>query len=175
VTYQMIRDLLDRLRQDRPKLAPLRVWYAYAHLDEEAGSDDKPHSQAPGVPSHHSRASSRHSREGGNPVSELTALVSLIRRVCGLDATLTPYATTVRRNFQDWIMRHHSGAGQKFNEEQMAWLHMIRDHVISSFNIERDDLEMAPFDARGGMGRMYQLFGERMDDVLGELNRELVA
>ena len=26
VTYQMIRDLLERLRQDRPKLAPLRVW-----------------------------------------------------------------------------------------------------------------------------------------------------
>ena len=52
---------------------------------------------------------------------------------------------------------------------------MIRDHVISSFHIERDDLEMAPFDAKGGMGRMYQLFGDSMDAVIEELNRELVA
>ena len=57
----------------------------------------------------------------------------------------------------------------------MAWLQMIRDHIISSFHIERDDLEMAPFDSKGGMGRMYQLFGERMDEVIEELNKELVA
>ncbi|MDO9318253.1 MAG: type I restriction-modification enzyme R subunit C-terminal domain-containing protein [Gammaproteobacteria bacterium] len=148
VTYPMIRALLERLRQDRPKLAPLRVWTAYAHLDNYRGE---------------------------NPISDLTALVALIRRVTGLDTTLTNYAATVRRNFQSWIMQHHSGAGEKFNEEQMAWLHMIREHVISSFHIERDDLEMAPFDSKGGMGRMYQLFGERMDGVIEELNRELVA
>jgi type I restriction enzyme R subunit len=148
VTYPMIKSLLERLRQDRPKLAPLRVWSAYAHLDNY---------------------------QGDNPISELTALVALIRRVTGLDSSLTPYAATVQRNFKNWIFRHHSGAGEKFNEEQMAWLQMIRDHVISSFHIERDDLEMAPFDAQGGMGRMYQLFGDRMDSVIDELNRELVA
>ncbi|MDP1930503.1 MAG: type I restriction-modification enzyme R subunit C-terminal domain-containing protein [Gammaproteobacteria bacterium] len=148
VTYPMIRELLERLRHDRPKLAPLRVWQAYAHLDNYRGE---------------------------NPVSDLTALVALIRRVTGLDTALSTYAATVRRNFQSWIMQHHSGAGEKFNEEQMAWLHMIREHIISSFHIERDDLETAPFDSKGGMGRMYQLFGERMDGVIEELNRELVA
>ena len=148
VTYQMIRDLLERLRQDRPKLAPMRVWQAYAHLDQY---------------------------KGDNPLGDLTALVALIRRVVGLDSTLSTYAATVQRNFKHWIFRHHSGAGEKFNEEQMAWLQMIRDHVISSFHIERDDLEMAPFDSQGGLGRMYQLFGERMDEVIEELNRELVA
>ncbi|TNE84132.1 MAG: DEAD/DEAH box helicase [Gammaproteobacteria bacterium] len=153
VTYQMIRDLLERLRHDRPKLAPLRVWHAYAHLDgyyEKGGQRD-------------------------NPVSDLTALVALIRRVSGLDNSISTYAATVRRNFQRWIMQHHSGAGEKFNEQQMAWLHMIRDHITSSFHMERDDLEMAPFDARGGMGKMYQLFGDKMDAVIEELNKELVV
>ncbi len=175
VSYDMIKTLLDQLRQDRPKLAPMRVWQAYQHLDA----------------SRHSRHSlARHSREGGNPsegtspstpigggnpISELAALVALIRRVCGIDEVLTPYNQTVRRNFQHWILQHHSGAGEKFNEAQMAWLHMIRDHVISSFHMERDDLEMAPFDAKGGMGKMYQLFGDQMDEVIEELNRELVA
>ena len=148
VTYQMIRELLERLRSDRPKLAPLRVWQAYAHLDNY---------------------------KGDSPIGDLTALVALLRRVTGLDNTLSTYAATVRRNFQSWIMQHHSGAGEKFNEEQMAWLQMVRDHIISSFHIERDDLEMAPFDSKGGMGRMYQLFGDGMDEVIKELNRELVA
>ena len=57
----------------------------------------------------------------------------------------------------------------------MAWLQMIRDHVITSFHIERDDLDMAPFDSAGGLGKMFQLFGEKMDPLIAELNEVLVA
>ncbi len=148
ITYDMIRQVMEKLKRDRPKLAPLRVWRAYAVLDEYKGE---------------------------NPTSELTALVSLIRRACGIDKTVSRYSETVRRNFQDWIMQYHSGGEPKFNKEQMEWLHMIRDHIISSFHIERDDLDMSPFDARGGMGRMYQLFGDTMDNLIDELNEVLVA
>ncbi|MCD6047073.1 MAG: box helicase [Gammaproteobacteria bacterium] len=152
VTYPQIKALLEKLKHDRPKLAPLRIWQAYEYLDN-----------------------TRHSREGGNPISELTALVSLIRRVCGLDQTITPFDKTVRKNFQNWIMKYHAGGSDKFNEQQMAWLHLIRDHIANSFHLERDDLHMTPFDAQGGLGKMYQLFGDRMDWVMNELNRELVA
>ena len=148
MTYAMIREVFDRLKNDKPRLAPMRVWQAYALLDEYKGSQ---------------------------PASEMTALVALIRRVCGIDATLSPYSATVRRNFQNWIMTHHSGSGEKFNEEQMDWLRMIRDHISSSFHLERDDLEMAPFDGKGGMGQMYKLFGDRMDEVINELNEALAA
>ena len=72
-------------------------------------------------------------------------------------------------------MKRHSGGGEKFNEEQMDWLRMIRDHVANSFHIERDDLEMSPFDRQGGLGKMYQLFGVKMDTLLDELNEVLVA
>ena len=81
----------------------------------------------------------------------------------------------MRRNFQNWIMKRHSGGGEKFNEEQMDWLRMIRDHIINSFHCDRDDLEMAPFDAQGGLGRMYQLFGDQMDNVINEMNEALAA
>jgi type I restriction enzyme R subunit len=148
VTYAMIKVVLDALKTDRPKLAPLRVWRAFALLDEYKGAD---------------------------PVNELTALVALIRRVCGIDAKLAPYADTVRRNFQNWILRRHSGAGEKFTGEQLEWLHMVRDHIATSIHMERDDLDMAPFDSRGGLGRMYQLFGNGMDELIGELNEALVA
>ena len=148
LTYAMIREMFVRLKSDKPRLSPLRVWQAYALLDEY---------------------------KGAQPLSELTALVALIRRVCGIDATISPYSETVRRNFQNWTMTRHSGGGEKFNEEQMDWLRMIRDHIISSFHLDRDDLDMAPFDGKGGMGRMYQLFGDRMDSVIKELNEALAA
>ena len=148
LTFDMIRTVLEKLRGDKPALAPLRVWQAYSQLDEYKGKQ---------------------------PANELTALVALIRRACGIDATISPYSETVRKNFQNWIMKHHSGGGVKFNEQQMVWLHMIRDHVITSFHIERNDLEMSPFDAQGGMSKMHQLFGEQMDDVINELNEVLAA
>ena len=148
LTFEMIREVFEKLKSDRPRLAPLRVWQAYAVLDEYNGSQ---------------------------PASELSALVALIRRVCGIDKKISTYSDTVRRNFQNWIMTHHSGSGEKFNEEQMDWLRMIRDHIITSFHLDRGDLDMAPFDSQGGLGQTYKLFGERMDAVIDELNEALAA
>jgi type I restriction enzyme R subunit len=148
LNFELIRQVLDKLRADKPRLAPLRVWQAYRQLDDY---------------------------QGVQPVSELAALVALIRRVCGMDDKLSAFDDTVRRNFQNWVMKHHSGGGEKFNKEQMNWLQMIRDHVANSFHIERDDLEMSPFDGQGGLGKMYQLFGAKMDTLLDELNEALVA
>jgi type I restriction enzyme R subunit len=148
VTYAMISSLLAILKADRPRLAPAYVWRAYAHLDDY---------------------------KGDAPASELTQLVALIRRVCGLDATLTGTEERVRRNFQSWILKRHSGAGEKFDEPQMDWLRMIRDHIATSLRIERDDLDLTPFDAKGGLGGMYALFGPRMDAVMSEMNEALAG
>jgi type I restriction enzyme R subunit len=41
--------------------------------------------------------------------------------------------------------------------------------------LEREDLDYTPFDAEGGVGKMYQLFGSDMDEIIDELNKELVA
>jgi type I restriction enzyme R subunit len=101
--------------------------------------------------------------------------MALIRRACGIDKSLCAYPETVRRNFQSWIMKRHAGNGQKFTEEQMEWLHMIRDHIMNSFHMERNDLDKTPFNAVGGMGKMYQLFGEKMDSLIDEMNEALAA
>ena len=34
-------------------------------------------------------------------------------------------------------MKYHSGNSDKFNEQQMTWLHLIRDHIASSVHFER--------------------------------------
>lgn len=101
--------------------------------------------------------------------------MELIRRACGIDKTITPYDDTVSRNFQNWVLKRHSGNTPKFNEQQMEWLRMIRDHIANSLHLERDDLDLSPFDSRGGLGRMWRIFGEEMGSLIEELNEALAA
>ena len=78
------------------------------------------------------------------------------------------------KRFQDWVFKKQAGA-LKFTEEQMHWLRLIKEHIASSFHLDRDDLDYAPFNAKGGLMKMWQLFGKDMDEVIDELNTELVA
>jgi type I restriction enzyme R subunit len=155
LTYAMIRELVDVLQADKPALAPLRVWQAYEQLE-----------QVNGPPDFVVRA--------GSPKNELIALVSLVRHVCGIDPSLTSYDRVVDKNFQAWVFKKQAGA-LKFTEEQMQWLRMIKDYVATSFHIEKDDFDLSPFNAEGGLGKMWQLFGEQTDSIIQELNEALAA
>jgi type I restriction enzyme R subunit len=39
----------------------------------------------------------------------------------------------------------------------------------------RYDLDYAPFDGKGGIGKMYQLFSNEMDTIIDEMNEALAA
>ena len=74
-----------------------------------------------------------------------------------------------------WVMNRHKGNAPKFNEEQMSWLRMIRDHIKTSFHIEKDDFDFVPLDGQGGLTKMWQLFGKETEKLIEELNEELAA
>jgi len=63
----------------------------------------------------------------------------------------------------------------KFNEEQMLWLRMIKDYVVNSFHIDKDDFDLNTFNAQGGLGKMWQLFGDNTEEIINELNEVLAA
>lgn len=147
VTFKMISDVLELIADNKPRLAPFNVWNAYTQLEKVQGT---------------------------TPLSELTALVSLIRRVTGIDPLLTAYENTVNKNFQDWVFKKQAG-NLKFSQEQMDWLRMIKEHIIASISIEAADLDYNPFDSKGGIGKMYQLFGNQTAELLNELNEALTA
>jgi type I restriction enzyme R subunit len=111
---------------------------------------------------------------GKSPKDELIALVSLIRRVTGMDNKLTAYDKTVDRNFQKWVFDKQAGA-LKFNEEQMNWLRMMKEHIATSFHIEVENLDYTPFDAHGGRGMMFALFGNGMNAVISEMNEAMAV
>lgn len=62
-----------------------------------------------------------------------------------------------------------------FSPEQLQWLELIRDQVAASMGIEMDDFEYAPFAQKGGAGRAFQVFGDRLQPLLNELNEVLAA
>ena len=148
ITFKMIKEVMEKLKLEKPLLAPDYVWDAYTTLNSE---------------------------KSNQPKDELTALVSLIRKACGIDQKLTPYDKTIDDNFNKWIFKQHSGQHNRFSAEQLDWLRMIKDHVMSSYHIEIDDLDYTPFDAKGGRGKMHQLFGNEMNEIINELNEVLAA
>lgn len=107
-------------------------------------------------------------------LAKLTDLISIIRFEMGYADKLTPFADKVNYNFMQWTLRRNAGAVH-FTEEQMEWLRMIKDHIASSLSIEPEDLDLSPFDHKGGLGRFYDVFGDEYESILREMNEELVA
>ena len=107
-------------------------------------------------------------------VTQLTDLISIIRFEMGYTDNLSPFADRVNYNFMQWTLRRNAGHIH-FTDEQMEWLRLIKDHIAVSLSIAPEDLDLSPFDRRGGLGRFYDVFGEQYEAVLQEMNVELVA
>jgi len=150
LTYKMIQEVMEKLKLDKPVLAPMQVWRAYEQLE---------------------KATPKNTGQAGKPLSELIALVSLIRKVSGIDEALTSYDKTVDKNFQDWVFKKQAGA-MKFNNEQMNFLRMIKDQIANSFHFKADDFELIE---QGMLGRAYDAFGNDLYKIIDEMNTELAA
>ena len=107
-------------------------------------------------------------------LAQLTDLISIIRFQMGYTDTLSPFADRVNYNFKQWTFRRNTGAVH-FTAEQMEWLRLIKEHIVTSLSILPEDLEYTPFDSKGGLGGFYRVFGEKYQEILDEMNEELVA
>ncbi|PLX99282.1 MAG: type III restriction endonuclease subunit R [Desulfuromonas sp.] len=169
LTYGHIKDLAEklvaqveqlRIYQTHPqgweKRVPDELWAAYQKL--EAG-------KVRGAAANHI----------------LTDLVSLVRFAMHQDNELVPFPERVNVNFKAWMAQQESlparsGARQAgFTAEQRKWLEMIRDHIAANLQIETDDFDYAPFAQEGGIGKVWQLFGEDLNLIIDELNEVLAA
>ncbi|MFQ5686214.1 MAG: type I restriction-modification enzyme R subunit C-terminal domain-containing protein [Candidatus Scalindua sp.] len=107
---------------------------------------------------------------GASAQKILTDLVSLIRFALHQEDELEPFAEHVQKRYEEWL----SGQ-EKFTEEQLHWLEMIKEHIVGSLSIEKDDFDSVPFKPEGGLGKAYQLFGEDLWSIMNELNEVLAA
>ena len=149
LTLSIVKDLVQKLEADASGLTVGKVWNACYQLGK-------------------TKVATIESKE--------TALIALVRHVIGIDKRLAPLSDTVKRNFQTWAMAYNSRhTGAMLTPDQMEILHMVRDHIATSFHIAPDDFEFTPFDARGGYHRFQVLFGKESQSILDELNEALAA
>ncbi len=149
LTYNMVKDLRDALLNPPYNLSIDQVWNAYQHVEPKAV-------------------------KLRTPKGMLTDIIPLIRFELKIDTMLEPYSEIVNRNFRDWVFKRNAGPVQ-FTNEQMDWLRMIKDHVVSSVRIDKDDFELSPFVDEGGLGKFYQVFGTETERIIEEINEELAA
>ena len=153
LSFDMVEELHQQLAKPPLMLTTERLWSAYARV------------QAAQV-------------KGADRKRQLTDLVSLVRFALGLDgadAELKPFADEVDKRFQAWIFRHNAQRGTAFTPEQTEWLRLMKEHIASSCAIHRDDFDYAELADKGGLQRVWQLFGNELDGLMDEMNRELVA
>ena len=150
LTFDMLEELHERLSRPPLMLTTDRLWAAYARV--QAGQV-----------------------KGADRRRQLTDLVSLVRFALGLETELRPFADEVDRRFQAWIFRHNAQRATAFTPEQTDWLRRMKDHIASSYCIEREDFDDAQLAGQGGLQRAWKLFGAELDVLMDEMNQELVA
>jgi type I restriction enzyme R subunit len=148
LTYKMIEDLYDAFNKAPYSLTLEKLWGAYGVKFTE--------------------------KVKKRVENMLADIVSLVRFELGQKSELNLFSDEVARNFQNWVFSKQSGS-IKFNKEQMDWLHMIRDHIETSVYIVKEDLELYPFDSKGGLARCHKLFGDEYQVILNEMNYALTA
>ena len=110
----------------------------------------------------------------GKGGKQLVDVVALVKHALDPSTLLAPMGVTVEERYQEWL-GEKGKAGITFTADQKKWLDAIKDHIASSLAIEQDDLEEVPFNTIGGLGRAYELFGDRLAPILDELNMRLAV
>ena len=149
LTEPMLKDLEKKLRDNHAAWTEDNLWNAFA-------------------------ATAPAKVKGRSQAGRFADLVAIVRFTLELQPVLTPFADSVSERFNGWLI-DKAKDGIQFSSEQLAWLDLIRDHIATAISIEPEDLELSPFNQRGGLGKAHQLFGEQLPKLLDELNLKLVA
>lgn len=149
LSYEQIEELAENIQAPPYNLAPIEVWKAYEQLEA---------AKVKGVP----------------PATLLTNIVSLVSYATGLKDVLEPFTEVVERRFNAWLSQQQQ-AGVEFNESQLEWLEMIKLQIAQNAEMMIEDFDYAPFNQQGGVFKAKQLFGDKLDNVVNELNGYLIA
>ena len=148
LTFENIKELADAIEKPPYLWNESQLWQAYAALEKSKV-------------------------KGASGKRILTDLVSLVRFAVHQDNELVPFPERVDANFKTWLAQQEKT--KKFTDEQRHWLEMIRDHVAANLSVEKDDFELAPFNREGGLGKVHQVFGDKLNSIIEELNGTLAA
>jgi type I restriction enzyme R subunit len=112
--------------------------------------------------------------KGASKGKHLTDLISLARHALGVEEELVSFQDQAAERFAGWLAQQ-TNRGRVFSDEQLRWLELIRDQIVVDLEVRMEDLDEPPFAQRGGLGKVYQLFGEELGTIVAELNEVVAA
>ena len=148
LTFDEIKDLAKAIERPPRQWTPEKLWRAYEILDQ--------------------------SKVRGSGGRMLTDIVSLVRYTLQQADELVPFGDQVDARFRSWL----AVQAQKdvaFTPEQIQWLTWMKENIASEMGIAVDSFEYTPFVEHGGIGKAYQVFGEKLPPLLDELSEALAA
>jgi type I restriction enzyme R subunit len=104
----------------------------------------------------------------------LTDIVSLVRYTLEQDDQLVPYHDQVEGRFAAWLATQEQ-QGVTFTPDQLQWLTWMKENIATELEIGPESFQYTPFVEHGGIGKAYQVFGERLSVLMDELTEVLAA
>jgi len=150
LSYRQIKELAEAIQLPPYSLTTERLWEAYKRLDQ-----------------------SKVKKSG--PQKLLTNVISLVRFAMQEVEVLAPFTDLVEEKFEGWIEDQEMVQGYVFNDEQMDWLRMIKDHLATSIELEFEDFQEVPFVQHGGFMKARELFGDELQPLVEKMVEVLVG
>jgi type I restriction enzyme R subunit len=148
LTFSQLKELARAIERPPRQWTPEKLWHAYEMLDR--------------------------SKVHGSGGRMLTDIVSLVRYTLQQDDELVPFREQAEERFARWLAAQRQ-RGVEFTPEQLQWLEWMKENIISSLEITPESFEYTPFAEHGGIGKAYQVFGDRLTPLMDELAEVLAA
>lgn len=94
------------------------------------------------------------------------SIIGFVRQAA-LGDPLLPYADRVR-GAMDRILR-----SRKWTDPQRKWLQRIGEQLEREVVVDKEALDQAPFDTKGGYARMNKVFDGELEAILGNIGEEI--
>jgi type I restriction enzyme R subunit len=145
--FRHVKELAEALKRPPVSATPERIWSAFQAVEPQSVK---------------------------GRCGKLVDVIALVRHALEPASPLEPFKLTVEERYRAWLAEREA-SGAAFGPEQRKWLDAIKDHIASSLAIEADDFDLAPFAQLGGLGRAHELFGDRLAEIMDDLNLRLAA
>ncbi len=149
LTFKQIKELAESIKSPPYNLTTERLWEAYKQLDIAKV-------------------------RGARPEKLLTNIISLVRFAIEETKILEPFEDIINKRFEEWLIDQQIIV-EGFTEEQIEWLEMIKEHIKTSVSIEKEDFQEVPFNLKGGIYKTSEIFGDKLKEIIVELNEVLVG
>jgi len=165
---------LNNLETSLAASRPHREGLRFRHVKELAAAPERPPLSASLPRLWQAYQAIEPERVKGAGGKQLVDVIALVRHAIDPSQPLCPIGTTVQERFDQWLAEKEA-AGATFTPQQRQWLVAIKEHIAGSLSIDKDDFDQVPFNQFGGLGKAYELFGDRLQALLEELNARLAA